>query len=91
MDFSIASATNEAYPCLMILEAIPAALRLNPRDKRQLAEELWNVADQEEGEVSVDASTLALLEQRLAAHAAQPQAGSTWDEVKQRVFGGHGA
>ena len=75
----------------MIFEAIPAALRLTPRDKRQLAEELWNVADSEEGEVSVDASILALLEQRLAAHAAQPQAASNWDEVKQRVFGGHGA
>lgn len=91
IDFSIASATNEAYLFHMILDAIPAALRLNPRDKRQLAEELWNVADQEEGEVSVDASILALLEQRLAAHAGQPQAGSTWDDVKQRVFGGHGA
>ena len=75
----------------MILEAIPAALLLNPREKRQLAEELWNTADNEEGEVSVDASILALLEQRLAAHAAHPQATSTWDEVKQRVFGGHGA
>jgi putative addiction module component (TIGR02574 family) len=75
----------------MILEAIPAALRLNPREKRQLAEELWNTADNEEGEVSVDASILALLEHRLAAHAAHPQPTSTWDEVKQRIFGGHGA
>ena len=75
----------------MILEAIPAALRLSPPEKRQLAEELWNTADSEDGEVSVDPAILTLLEQRLAAHVDHPQAVSTWDEVKQRVFGGHAA
>ncbi len=75
----------------MIMETLPAVRQLSSRDKRQLAEELWNSADAEDGEVTVDAAVLELLEQRLAAHAANPQAVSTWEEVKSRVFAGRGA
>ncbi|MDZ4402185.1 addiction module protein [Prosthecobacter sp.] len=75
----------------MILETLPAVRQLSSRDKRQLAEELWNSADVEDGEVTVDDTVLELLEQRLAAHAANPQSVSTWEEVKSRVFSGRGA
>lgn len=75
----------------MILETFPVVRQLSSRDKRQLAEELWNSADAEEGEVSVDAGILELLEQRLAEHSANPQVVSTWEEVKSRVFAGRGA
>ncbi len=74
----------------MIMEAMPVVQQLNSREKRQLAVELWNSADSEDGEVSVDDSILALIDQRLKAHAADSGAVSTWDEVKQRVFGSHG-
>lgn len=74
----------------MILEALPAVRQLNSCEKRQLAVELWNSADSEDGEVSVDSAMLALIDQRLQQHAANPAAVSTWDEVKQRVFGNHG-
>jgi putative addiction module component (TIGR02574 family) len=75
----------------MILETLPTVRQLSSRDKRQLAEELWNSADAEDGEVNVDAAVLDLLAQRVAAHAANPQAVSTWEEVKSRVFAGRGA
>jgi len=72
----------------MILETLPAVRQLSSRDKRQLAEELLNSADTEDGEVVVDDAIMNLLDQRLAAHAANPQAVSTWEEVQFRVFAG---
>ncbi|MBB5032678.1 addiction module protein [Prosthecobacter vanneervenii] len=75
----------------MILETLPAVRLLSPRDKRQLAEELLDSADAEDGEVVVDAAIMELLDRRLAAHAANPQAVSTWEEVQSRVFSGRGA
>lgn len=80
-----------AAPFLMILETMPAARLLSSAEKRQLAEELWTSADSEEGETSVDAAILRLLDQRLTDHETQPQATSTWDEVKRRIFDGHAA
>ena len=75
----------------MILETLPAVRQLSSRDKRQLAEELLNSADAEDGEVVVDAAIMDLLDQRLVAQAANPQAVSTWDQVQSRVFAGRGA
>jgi len=75
----------------MILETLPAVRQLSSRDKRQLAEELLNSADTEDGEVVVDAAIMELLDQRMAAHAANPQAVSTWEEVQSRVFARRGA
>ncbi|MDI1313242.1 addiction module protein [Prosthecobacter sp.] len=75
----------------MILETLPAVLELSSHDKRQLAEELLYSADSEDGEVVVDAAIMDLLDQRLAAHAANPQAVSTWEEVQSRIFAGRGA
>ncbi|WP_395750545.1 addiction module protein [Prosthecobacter sp.] len=59
---------------------------MSSHEKRQLAEELLDSADAENGEVSVDAAILALLDQRLAAYEAHPQAISPWEEVRSRVF-----
>lgn len=70
----------------MILETIPSLRQLPPKAKRQLAEELWDNADAEEGEITVEAAVMTLLDQRLAEHAAEPQAVAGWDEVKSRVF-----
>lgn len=75
----------------MILDTLPAIRQLSSQEKRQLAEELWNDADAQDGEVTVEPAVLELLDQRLAAHAADPQAGSTWEEVRSRVFSGRGA
>lgn len=74
----------------MILELLPEVQRLPASQKRQLAEELLLEADGGE-EVDVDPAVLALLEKRLAEHEADPGAASTWDDVKARVFGGHGS
>jgi putative addiction module component (TIGR02574 family) len=72
----------------MILEQLPEIQNLPSDQKRQLAEELWLSAD-DSHETSVDPAILALLEQRLAQHAADPSAASSWQQVRERVFRGH--
>ena len=75
----------------MILETLPTVRQLSAPEKRQLAEELWDSADAEEGEVSVHPAIAELLDQRLAAYEANPTAVSTWEEVEARVFSRRGS
>lgn len=72
----------------MILETMPVVQQLSSRDKRLLAEELWNAADAEEAEVMDEAAVLQLLDRRLADHDASPESLAAWEEVKSRVFPG---
>ena len=60
-------------------------LRLTPADRIRLAQDLWDsIAADPDALVLTDAQR-ALLDERLAAYEADPQAGSTWDEVRERV------
>ena len=69
----------------MILETMPVVQQLSSRDKRLLAEELWNAADAEDAEVMDEAAVLQLLDRRLADHDASPESLAAWEEVKSRV------
>jgi putative addiction module component (TIGR02574 family) len=70
----------------MILETLPIVQQLSSHNKRLLAEELLNSADAEDALVSVEAAVLDLLDRRLAAHEATPEAIAAWEEVKLRAF-----
>ena len=72
----------------MILETMPVVQQLSSRDKRLLAEELWNAADAEDAEVMDEAAVLQLLDRRLADHDATPEALAAWEEVKSRILAG---
>ncbi|MCX6851454.1 MAG: addiction module protein [Verrucomicrobia bacterium] len=72
----------------MILETMPVVQQLSSRDKRLLAEELWNAADAEDAEVMDEAAVLQLLDRRLADHEATPEALAAWEEVKSRIIAG---
>lgn len=72
----------------MILETMPVVQQLSSRDKRLLAEELWNAADAEDAEVMDEAAVLQLLDRRLADHEATPEALAAWEEVKSRLMAG---
>ena len=72
----------------MILETLPVVQQLSSRDKRLLAEELWNAADAEDSEVIDEVAILQLLDRRLADHQASPQALAAWEEVKSRIMAG---
>jgi|GEM_PF-5394386 putative addiction module component (TIGR02574 family) len=73
----------------MILEQFPGTHRLTAAEKRIFAQELVQAADEEEG-LELDPAFLQMLDQRLAEHAANPEAASPWIEVQQRVFGTRG-
>jgi len=72
----------------MILETMPVVQQLSSRDKRLLAEELWNAADAEDAEEMDEAAVLQLLDRRLADHEATPEALAAWEEVKSRIMAG---
>jgi putative addiction module component (TIGR02574 family) len=42
-------------------------------------------ADIEEGDVTLTDAHKELLDERLAAHKASPQEGSSWEDVKKRI------
>ena len=68
----------------MVSESIPALASLSPSQKLVLAAELWRdnaIGDSEEP----DPAIVAMLRERLAAYEANPEAVSTWDEVKARL------
>jgi len=50
-----------------------------------LVEEIWESIAEEAGEVPLTEAQQQDLQRRLAAHEANPRAGSTWEEVKARL------
>ncbi|HXO20097.1 MAG TPA: addiction module protein [Thermoanaerobaculia bacterium] len=59
------------------------ALQLSVEDRLDLAEALWESLDQEP---ELPAWQREVLDERLAADDAAPDAGSPWEEVKQRIL-----
>jgi putative addiction module component (TIGR02574 family) len=48
---------------------------------------LWESLEREPVQPALPAWQRAILDQRLAADDAPPEAGSPWEEVKQRILG----
>ena len=67
----------------MILETLPEVLALPTEQKEQLAEELLNQVVLEKDK---DPSLLELLRKRLADHSADPQSGTPWEELRDRLL-----
>ena len=68
----------------MILETLPAVMNLSPRERAQLAKELWEEwlpRDDSESHSAI----VEVLESRAAHFREQPESASSWDEVKQRL------
>jgi putative addiction module component (TIGR02574 family) len=59
--------------------------RLSIEERIQLVEDLWDDIAASTEAMDIPQSHKDLLDQRLAAHEADPQAGSTWEEVKARI------
>lgn len=62
------------------------ALQLPVEDRLDLAEALWESLDQEPVQPELPAWQREVLDQRLAADDSMPEAGSPWEEVKQRIL-----
>src|ERR1700720_4684141 len=62
------------------------ALQLPVEDRLGQAEALWESLDQEPVQPELPAWQREVLDERLAADEAEPDAGSPWEEVKQSIF-----
>ena len=67
----------------MIVERLPEVLALPTEQKEMLAEELLGQVLLEKEK---DPALLELLRQRLADHAAEPEAGVRWEELRDRLL-----
>jgi len=61
--------------------------RLSIPERILLVEEIWDSIAESPDEVTLTDAQQAELDRRLAAHEADPQAGSTWEEVKAELWG----
>ena len=69
----------------MIVELLPEVQKLSPEDKLAVAAELFEEAADWSSEAP-DAELLAVLNERLAEYRANPEAASSWSDVKARIL-----
>jgi putative addiction module component (TIGR02574 family) len=62
-------------------------LELSPAERLLLVEELWDSLMNEPDAVPHTDAQREKLDRRLEAHRCNPNAGSSWEEVKARVLG----
>ena len=67
----------------MILETLPEVLALPTEQKEQLAEELLNQVVLEKDK---DPALLEMLRRRLADHNSDPESGTRWEELRDRLL-----
>lgn len=61
-------------------------LRLPVEDRLEVAEAIWDSVERTAPSPELPEWQRSLLDERIAADDAEPEAGSTWDEVKQRIL-----
>jgi putative addiction module component (TIGR02574 family) len=67
----------------MNADLMAEALKLSPSDRLELIEALWNTLSEED--IPVAPEERALLDERLADLERNPDAQSSWPEVKARL------
>ncbi|MFI4860898.1 MAG: addiction module protein [Phycisphaerales bacterium JB063] len=60
-------------------------LRLSPAQRIQVVQDLWDSIADQSGAVALSDAQRAVLDERLAAYEADPDAGSTWEEIRERI------
>jgi putative addiction module component (TIGR02574 family) len=61
------------------------ALELPVAERIQLVADIWDSIGESPEKIELTEATRQLLRQRLAAHKANPAAGSPWHVVRQRI------
>lgn len=61
-------------------------LELTIDERIQLVAEIWDSIAEHPEAVKVSPEVRALLDERLAAYRKDPDAGSPWSEVKERIL-----
>jgi putative addiction module component (TIGR02574 family) len=59
--------------------------QLSIAERIQLAEDLWDSILDRQDEIELDRAQQQELDRRLAQHRQDPNAGSSWETVKQRL------
>jgi putative addiction module component (TIGR02574 family) len=59
--------------------------QLSIAERIQLAEDLWDSILDRQDEIELDLAQQQELDRRLAQHRQDPNAGSSWETVKQRL------
>jgi putative addiction module component (TIGR02574 family) len=59
--------------------------QLSIAERIQLAEDLWDSILDRQDEIELDRAQQQELDRRLAQHRQDPNAGSNWETVKQRL------
>lgn len=62
------------------------ALDLSVEDRLELAEALWESVEADPHQPALPDWQRKILEGRIAADDANPEEGSSWEEVKQRIL-----
>ncbi|MFT5133549.1 MAG: putative addiction module component (TIGR02574 family) [Gammaproteobacteria bacterium] len=58
---------------------------LSHSDRILLAEQLWDSVAENQDSLEITASQKKVLEERLAAYRISPNAGSSWEDVKNEM------
>jgi putative addiction module component (TIGR02574 family) len=67
---------------LQEIRVLPIAQRLD------LVEQIWDGICEDQEQFELTAAQKAELDRRLAAHAAAPERGVSWQEIKAKLLGG---
>jgi putative addiction module component (TIGR02574 family) len=62
------------------------ALHLSVEDRLELAEALWESVETAAPQPQIPDWQRQILDERIAADDSEPEAGSSWQEVKQRIL-----
>jgi len=64
------------------------ALQLSVPERIQLITEIWDSIAECPEKIELTHATRQLIQKRLAAYRANPDAGSPWEDVKRRILNG---
>ncbi len=71
-------------------DRFPQIFELSVEEKLRLVEELWDdIADRHADEIPIPEWQLQELARREASYLKDPTAGSSWEEVKERIRARH--
>ena len=70
----------------MIAEKVPGIEKLKPAEKLMLVSEIWDDLAQNPSEVSVPREVIEELDRRIAEYERNPEAVTTWEEMKIRIL-----
>jgi putative addiction module component (TIGR02574 family) len=85
------TSTNGCFddPTMSVKFVLPEEIRNLPVSERlKLVEAIWDSIAESPEQLPLTQAQVAVLEARIAEYEKNPDAGSSWDEVKQRILKG---